>query len=76
MDLQQAHEISKTEKITRFGFGAVLGLLFGLMLNLEFAFTSIIVIIVVITCSVAVLGYLALKYGDGFWYSLKNWDWY
>jgi hypothetical protein len=68
-------EISESEKITRFGCGALLGLLLATVLIFEFALSSFGLMVAVISSAVFVCGILALKYGDEFWLFIKDW-WY
>lgn len=68
------HEPDKFEKIVRFGCGSVFGFVLGLYLFLDlFASEGIIIVIMAVFAIVIICGFLAMKKGDRFWYSIKNW---
>jgi hypothetical protein len=69
MDIHEDPEISKTEKVTRFGCGALLGLVLGFFIVVKYSFESFGTAGAMITAAICICGYLALKYGDEFWYS-------
>jgi len=73
MDIHEDYEPDKSEKITRFGCGALFGILVGIGLVIRFAIASFGLVVGVILGAILVCGFLALKHGDEFWYSLKNW---
>ena len=75
MNKKEDGELNESEKITRFGCGAIFGVFLGILIVVRIAFSSFGAIAAVIAFSIFVCGFLALKYGDEFWYSLKNWDW-
>jgi hypothetical protein len=70
IDIHEDPEVGKTEKITRFGCGALLGVVFGLITVLKYSFESVGGAVAVITGAIFVCGYLALKCGDEFWYAV------
>lgn len=70
MGIHEDPDISEAEKVTRFGCGAVFGVFFGFFLVIRFALSSFGLAAVAIVGAVCVCGYLALKYGDEFWYSI------
>jgi uncharacterized membrane protein len=76
METNEDQELSESEKITRFGCGALFGIFLGIFLVFELVLSSFGWAAAVIVLSVLICGTLALKYGDEFWYSLKNWDWW
>lgn len=70
MDVHEDPVISKAEKVTRFGCGAALGIVYGFFLVIKFALSSYGVAAAIVVGSVCVCGYLALMYGDEFWYGI------
>lgn len=62
--------ISKAEQITRFGCGALLGCFVGLYFIAKWLIVSAGVAVAVWVGAVLACGYLALTYGDEFWYGL------
>jgi hypothetical protein len=68
LDIHGDPEPGKEEKMTRFGCGAILGLLVGGYLVLREAYASFGLCIAVIVAAVLICGLLALKYGDEFWH--------
>ncbi len=70
MDINEDPELSKGEKLSRFGCGALLGIFVGIYLVFQFALSSSGLSIVTILGAIFVCGILALKYGDEFWYSI------
>lgn len=62
------------EKGIRFGCGGLIGMFIGLYLGLNFLFEdNIIVFILTDAILIVVCGFMAMKQGDRFWLSLKNW---
>jgi hypothetical protein len=74
MDIHEDPEVSKAEKVTRFGCGALLGFIFGLYIVVKYSFDSNGCTVAVIIAAICTCGYLALKYGDEFWYSIFDRD--
>lgn len=70
MDIHEDPELGKAEKVTRIGCGALLGFVFGFYIVVKYSFESFGSAAAVITAAIWVCGYLALKYGDEFWYSI------
>jgi predicted PurR-regulated permease PerM len=65
------------EKGIRFGCGGLLGFVVGMYSFLHGFFSgSYLLNILSILFFVFLFGFLALKQGDKFWYSLKNWLWW
>ena len=58
------------EKATRFGCGALLGFFVGLYLIAKWTIMSFGVTASVCAVAIFVCGFLALRYGDEFWYGL------
>jgi hypothetical protein len=67
MKIVDDHEVSESEKITRFIFGAVLGFVLSLLAIYRFELSSALAIILVAATLVFGCGYLALVHGDRFW---------
>lgn len=63
-------KIGKMEKVTRFGCGALLGLFVGLYFIAKWIVVSFGVAIGIWAVAILACGYLALKYGDEFWYGM------
>jgi hypothetical protein len=74
MDIHEDPVISKEEKVTRFGFGAVFGLFFGFFLVLKFALASFGIAVMTIVGAICICGLLALRHGDRFWYAIFGVD--
>lgn len=72
MKFEDDHEVGESEQATRFGCGALLGVIVGLGLIVAFTLSSFGVVAVVLFVSMFVCGMLALIYGDRFWYALKD----
>jgi uncharacterized membrane protein len=70
MDIHEDPQISRSEKVTRIGCGAVFGIFFGFFLVIKFALSSFGAIAGIVALAICVCAYLALKYGDEFWYSI------
>lgn len=68
MDIHEDPEVSKSEKVTRIGCGAILGLVLGISFVVQLSFSSFGSVVTVIIVAICVCAYLALKYGDEFWY--------
>ena len=67
------------EKVIRFGCGAVLGLLLGLLAVFGLLALSNWITVAVLFVPAACCGWLAMRYGDAFWYKLAKyvpWLWY
>jgi hypothetical protein len=62
-----------SEKRIRFGCGFVFGLIVGFFTAITYVFETWGFIILVSLCAAIVCGLLAKKYGDAFWYSIRNW---
>jgi hypothetical protein len=68
------HEPDKFEKGVRFGCGSIFGFVLGLYLFLNlFVFENSIIAIIAVFTIVFICGFLAMKKGDRFWYSIKSW---
>jgi hypothetical protein len=77
MDIHEDPEITTSEKVTRFGCGALLGIFVGASFAVRHAYSSFGLLVAVFVAAVFLCGFLALKYGDAFWYSLKDcWRWW
>lgn len=74
MDKHEDPEIGEVEKVTRFGCGALLGIIFGFYLVIKYAFSSFASTACIIIVAICVCGYLSLKYGDKFWYAIFGRD--
>lgn len=70
MDIHEDPEVGKAERITRFACGALLGVVFGLITVVKYLSESVAGAVAVMTGAICVCGYLALKYGDEFWYAV------
>lgn len=66
-------DVDEAEKVTRFGCGALLGVIVGIMLVITFTLSNFGFIVATVVAAVMVSGLLALKYGDEFWYSATSW---
>lgn len=67
------HNVGELEKMTRFGCGAALGVLVGLIIIFFLALTSFGVVAAVLVLSIICFGLIALIYGDRFWHALIRW---
>jgi uncharacterized membrane protein YgaE (UPF0421/DUF939 family) len=67
MRIVDDHEVSESEKITRFIFGAILGFVLSLISIYQFELSSAVVIAILAGILVFGCGYLALVQGDRFW---------
>ena len=81
MTIQEDPEISETEKVTRFGCGALLGVVVGISLAVKLALDSFGWSVAIVVGAVLVCGFLALKHGDEFWYAVFGggshwWRWW
>lgn len=63
-------KIGKMKKVTRFGCGALLGFFVGLYFIAKWIVVSFGVAIGIWAVAILACGYLALKYGDEFWYGM------
>jgi hypothetical protein len=70
MDIHEDPEISKAEKVTRFGCGALLGVFVGIYFAFRLTLSSFGLTAAIIVGTVLICGFLALKYGDEFWYAV------
>lgn len=70
MDIHEDPEVGKVEKIARFVCGALLGVVFGFYLVIKYDFSSLGSASFVVIATACLSGYLALKYGDEFWYAV------
>lgn len=70
IDIDEDPEIDAAEKVTRFGCGALLGIFAGIGIAIKLTLYSFGWVAAVIVGAVLVCGFLALKYGDGFWYAV------
>lgn len=66
----------RIEKEVRFGCGFAFGLLVGFFVAARHIYNSagwlaVVTLVIAILC-----GLLAVRYGDRFWHSLKNWWWW
>ncbi|MFZ6672721.1 hypothetical protein [Undibacterium sp. Xuan67W] len=75
MSGQSDMEPDDSEKRVRFGCGALLGVFVGKGLVLEYVVSSFGLKLGMVVAATLVCGFLAMKYGDEFWYSLKDWLW-
>ncbi len=67
-------EPDNLEKVIRFGCGALIGLAIGFLITLRFILSIELGFAAVISVALAgICGLLAVKHGDEFWYSLKDW---
>jgi hypothetical protein len=63
-------KIGKMEKATRFGCAALLGFFVGLYFIAKWIIVSFGVAVGIWAVAMLACGYLALKYGDEFWYGM------
>lgn len=63
----------KSEKRIRFGCGFVFGLIVGFFFTLSHIIETWGGVILIALSVAVVCGLLARRYGDDFWYSLKDW---
>lgn len=70
MTVHEDPEISRSEKVTRLGCGAVFGIFFGFFLVIKFALSSFGAIAGIVAFATCACAYLAFKLGDEFWYSI------
>jgi hypothetical protein len=70
MDENKEPPIGTIAKATRFGCGALLGLFVGLYFIAKWTVTSFGTAFAIWAAAILACGYLALKYGDRFWYAL------
>lgn len=73
MKIHDDHEVDESEQVTRFGCGALLGVLIGLGIVVSFTLSSFGSVAAALVASMVACGLLALVYGDRFWLSLKDW---
>ncbi len=65
----------------RFGCGGLFGLLIGCYIGIRFFLfnNNMIAFFTTIVSLICICGFMAMKHGDRFWYSLeklKNWIWW
>jgi hypothetical protein len=63
----------KLEKSVRFGCGFTFGLFIGFISSVQWVADTWGGIAVIIFSTAIISGFLAVKYGDKFWYSIKDW---
>ena len=63
----------KTEKALRFGCGFIFGLVAGFFTAFQWVMSTWGGLAALAFASAVICGLLAMKYGDAFWYSLKDW---
>jgi hypothetical protein len=73
LKIDDDHEVGESEQVTRFGCGALLGLVAGLGIVLGFTLSSFGTVAAALVAAMVICGLLALIYGDRFWYALKHW---
>jgi hypothetical protein len=75
MAMHNDMEPDKTEKVVRFGCGFVFGLVIGFFTAITCVIESWSIVVLIAFGAAVLFGWLAKKYGDAFWNSMKNW-WY
>ncbi|MEO7495690.1 MAG: hypothetical protein ABIV04_12175 [Massilia sp.] len=70
MDIQEDPVVSHSESVTRFAFGAILGICFGIYLVAKLSLEAPLIFAFTVLGSIGASGYLALRYGDEFWYAI------
>ena len=66
-------EIDSTEKVLRFGCGALFAISFSVYFAIDLMFNELgFIFILFMLMTSLVFGFLAMKYGNRFWYSLKE----
>ena len=70
MNTNENTGISKSEKVTRFVCGGLLGFFVGLYFIAKWAIVSPTCAVAIWTVAVLACSSLALKYGDEFWYAM------
>jgi uncharacterized protein YacL len=63
------------EKGIRFGCGGLIGLFVGLYVSANFFLTEdkIIAFILTVIITICFYGFIAMKLGNKFWFTLRNW---
>ncbi len=76
-NLDQDHKPDPLERKIRFGCGFIFGLVLGLLEFARTMYKSVGLVAVLTVMAALVCGWLALKYGDRFWYGiLQRWRWW
>ena len=71
--IEVTHEVDSTEKVLRFGCGALFAISFSVYSAIDLMFDeSGFIFILFMLMTIIVFGFLAMKYGNRFWYSLKE----
>lgn len=70
MNDSEKPQMPTIEKVTRFGCGAMLGFVAGLYFIAKWMIVSFGVAIGIWALAMLACGYLALRYGDEFWYGM------
>lgn len=70
VDIHEDPVVSTSEKVTRFVCGAILGICFGIYHLAKFSPSSFSIAALILLTSIGASGYLALRYGDAFWYAI------
>ena len=66
----------RLEKSIRFGCGSIFGIIIGFYYSLNWVLETWGEIVAIIICSAVICGFLAVKFGDEFWHSLKSLRWW
>jgi hypothetical protein len=66
----------KTENKIRFGCGFIFGLVLGFVYAIGWVAVTWGVFVAIVIATAIVCGLLAMKYGDSFWYYLKDRSWW
>lgn len=70
MNNSEKPKLGTLEKVTRFGCGALLGFFVGLYGSAKWKIMSFGAAVGMWVVAILACGYLALKYGDEFWYGI------
>jgi len=70
MRIVDDHEVTKSEQVTRFVFGALLGVVIAIAITYRFNVSSLIWKVLVALVSILGCGVLALVQGDRFWQAI------
>jgi len=70
MRIVDDHEVTKSEQVTRFVFGALLGVVIAVAITYKFDISSLIWKVGVALVSILGCGILALIQGDRFWQTI------
>lgn len=74
MRIVDDHEVTKSEQITRFVCGAILGVVVSVVLICKFDLSSFGASLITALVSIIGCGLLALLYGDRFWIAFFGGD--